>query len=113
MTREQFDALRAMIEAQVIHGAPPASQVDPDFCYWTVVEEARAALVVADRLCDEADMGVIAVGNRNLADGLDPPRVDVLAVLREAESALKHYGTRDAGMLWNISAAIKQMEGKA
>jgi hypothetical protein len=48
-----------------------------------------------------------------LAEHLDPPRVDVLAVLREAESALKHYGTRDAGMLWNISAAIKQMEGKA
>ena len=64
MTREQFDALRAMIEAQVIHGAPPASQVDPDFCYWTVVEEARAALVV-----ERQDMATMCARLEALRDG--------------------------------------------
>jgi hypothetical protein len=63
---------------------------------------------VDEGYAEQAPKATIAKTRADLATPLDDPRVKALVeALKEAERMLKHYGSRDAGGMAQIRAALE------
>lgn len=78
----------------------------------TALTDAECLRRAAD-LCHAAGMCGTAQGNRDLADRLDPPRVDVLRAMKLAHSALCSSDQENMPITRGLAAAIAQLEREA